>query len=244
MANKFMSLIYWISVVTTDTLSAVRYSFIKTTSMVCVWHHIYFKIYQSLCLHVLVVISVSSLSCFSFLFLPFDVSFSFTETTSTCMQQQDATACIYIIGMYMYHEGRQGQWPNGPAQPQPIPIPMEVPDAQCWACPWYPLACPAPYWGSGMGPGCQALTWRTPGAPHCSWPRPSWSCWPVPCPDVYQHLSSLILSQLFLMLKKKQTKPKLYRTSAVILFEQEKCILACKQILKAVPLIQISQTML
>ena len=87
------------------------------------------------------------MSCFSFLFLPFDVSFSFLETTSTCMQQQDATACICIVSMYIYHEGRQGQWPGLPRPwellsaaahqglaPAPAPLPYSPACAQPLPC--------------------------------------------------------------------------------------------------------------
>lgn len=114
MASKFMSLIYWTSVVTTDALLAVRYPFSKSTLMMCIWHHTYSKTYQSLHLHVPVVISVSSLSCVSFLFLPSDVSFSFLKTTSTHMWQPDDTACIDRHQQHVYipwGKARAVAWP-------------------------------------------------------------------------------------------------------------------------------------
>lgn len=155
-----------------------------------------------------------------FLSIPF-ISFHLLETTSTCVQNQDAIACMFVVSMHICYGGRWGQWPGLPrpwellsavAYPGLAPAPAPLPHSPAWASPsWvHPDSSLATL---SVG---QALAARS--CPDWPW-QGSWPVWS--CPDVYQRLSSLMISELLLMLnqtnkqnltkqsgKKQPNKPK------------------------------------
>lgn len=198
-----------------------------------------------------------------FISLP-STSFHLLETTSTCVQKQDATACMFVVSMHICYGGRWGQWPGLPrpwellsvaAYPGLAPAPAPLPHSPAWAWPLLHGSCPDSSLAT-LSVG-QALAARS--CPDWPWQgsRAVWSC-----PDVYQRLSSLMISQLLLMLnqtnkqnptkqsgKKQPNKPKTKPTKqlskdARMLSFYFKCTLSWKEILKALPLLQISQILL